>query len=98
MREKNPTLLNYDFLDGGFYTVTGIVPECKFFCRLNIVLAEQTQSQMDYIQNGKPDFVITRNSQTEDILSEYMLVSDAFYNIEGKEYVYYLYRHERIKE
>lgn len=28
---ENPTLLNYGFLDGGFYTVCNIIPDCKAF-------------------------------------------------------------------
>ncbi len=44
-RAEDPTLLNYGFLDGGFYTVADIVPESKYFCRLNIQLPEMYAAQ-----------------------------------------------------
>ena len=52
-KTDNATLLNYGFLDGGFYTATGIVPNCKFFCNLNIKLDEIMETQNEFIKNGK---------------------------------------------
>ncbi len=33
---ENATLLNYGFLDGGFYMAADVLPTTKFFCRLNL--------------------------------------------------------------
>lgn len=60
---ENPTLLNYHFLDGGFYTTTGIVPNTKYFQKQNIpdaIFPEIKQSQDQLIKKKKVDFVVTR--------------------------------------
>lgn len=61
-QQENPTLLNYGFLDGGFYTVAGILPNCPNFCTLNIPIAEYQETQDTYLQNGWVDFVVTMNN------------------------------------
>lgn len=89
-REENPTLLNYGFLDGGFYTVCDIVPNCKYFCQLNINIDEMYQGQNQCIEQGLVKFVVTRNKKIED--EKYELVSTATYYFEGNMYEYYLYQ------
>ena len=64
-QEENPTLLNYGFLDGGFYTVCDVLPTCRAFCQLNIVLDEMYQDQQDCVARGDVEFVVTRNSRPE---------------------------------
>ncbi len=58
--EANPTLLNYGFLDGGFYTYSGIIPSNRFFCRLNIPISEMKQEQDSIIANQSVQFIVTR--------------------------------------
>ena len=58
--EANPTLLNYGFLDGGFYTYSGIIPSNRFFCRLNIPIPEMMQEQDSIIANQGVQFIVTR--------------------------------------
>lgn len=89
-REENPTLLNYGFLDGGFYTVCDIVPNCKYFCQLNINIDEMYQGQNQCIEQGLVKFVVTRNKKIED--EKYGLVSTATYYFEGNMYEYNLYQ------
>ena len=89
-KTDNATLLNYGFLDGGFYTATGIVPNCKFFCNLNIKLDEIMETQNEFIKNGKVDFVVTSNSKLEAKLYECVATASIFY--EGCEYEYRLYQ------
>ena len=89
-KTDNATLLNYGFLDGGFYTVTGIVPNCKFFCKLNIKLDEIMETQNEFIKNGKVDFVVTSNTKFEAELYECVSTASVFY--EGYEHEYYLYQ------
>ena len=60
---KNPTLLNYGFLDGGFYTTTGIVPNIRYFQKQNIanaIFPENIEQQEEAIIKKKIDFVVTR--------------------------------------
>lgn len=91
---ENPTLLNYGFLDGGFYTTTGIVPESKYFCRLNIPLTDMAISQSMEVYGQKTDFVVTRDKTLEQ--SDYICIATASQFFEGTDYTYYLYAAERI--
>lgn len=63
---ENPTLLNYGFLDGGFYTVCNIVPTYKYFCKLNMKLPEMIFMQDEVVKSGKVDFVVTQNRELKD--------------------------------
>ena len=87
-RVENPTLLNYGFLDGGFYTVYDIVPHCKYFCKTNIALSEMIETQEYYVENGLSDFVVTRGKQIDNEL--YECVAEGKYFFE-KDFVYRLY-------
>lgn len=64
-KKEHPTLLNYGFLDGGFYTATGIVPNVRAFCRLNLPSSEMEQEQDDAIREGRIDFIVTRGEERE---------------------------------
>lgn len=89
-KEDNPTLLNYGFLDGGFYTVCDIVPTCKYFCKLNIQLDEMYEGQNQCLEKGLVDFVVTRNEEIK--YEHYELVSTSSYYFEGQIFYYYLYQ------
>ncbi len=86
----NATLLNYGFLDGGFYTTTGIIPNCKYFCNLNVPLKEIMDTQNEFVDQGKVDFVVTRNKELNSNLYE-CIKTTSFY-LEGTEYTYSLYQ------
>lgn len=89
---ENPTLLNYGWLDGCFYTTTGIVPNCKYFCELNISLDEMYDGQKECIENGDVDFVVSDKVIEEELIEKYELVSTASYYFEGTMKNYYLYQ------
>ena len=57
------TMLNYGFLDQGFYMVSGIAPTEKYFCGLNIdsVLDEARISKEEAISSQRVDFIVTKN-------------------------------------
>lgn len=64
-KQKNPIILNYGFLDGGFYTASGLLPTTKYFQKNNIsdrLFPEMMKEQNDMIRNKKVDFVITREN------------------------------------
>lgn len=70
---KNPqaTLLNYGFLDGGFYTVTGITPNVKYFHKPNIAYENYPiimDEQNRYIKELVVDFVVIKIEKEEDSL------------------------------
>ena len=100
---KQPTLLNYGFLDGGFYLSSQTKPPNKFFCELNIPeakLPEMYESHRNLVRKGQVDYVVTRVGIYEsvkdipdyEIFNQYELVGEAtnwpdFYR-------YYLFKHK----
>lgn len=86
----NATLLNYGFLDGGFYTTTGIVPTCRYFCKLNIPLEEMMEAQDEVVNSGGVDFVVTRDKELKS--EQYRCVATATFYFEGANREYYLYQ------
>ena len=87
---ENPTLLNYGFLDGGFYTVCNIIPNCKAFCQLNIPLQEMYDLQNKYVNQGLCDFVVTRGTKHE--FEKYECVAQSSFMFENIMFDYYLYQ------
>lgn len=89
---KNPTLLNYGTLDNGFYTVCNIVPNCKYFCNLNLPLDDIKIAQDEYVSSGRTDYVVTRGKKYQ--FENYSLVSSATSDYKGGKRTYYLYKKE----
>ena len=58
---REATILNYGFLDGGFYTTCNTLPNCKAFCLLTVPLQEIQDLQQSYLEEGLCDYVITLN-------------------------------------
>lgn len=57
------TLLNYGFLDGGFYLAAGVMPVTKYFCELNIPpekFPEMPKTHQRMVENGETDYVVAR--------------------------------------
>lgn len=70
-QKPDATLLNYGFLDGGFYTVTGIVPDFKYFHKPNIEYEKYPEimdEQNRYLREKTVDFVVIRVLKEEDSL------------------------------
>lgn len=91
---ESPTLLNYGFLDGGFYFAADILPTNRFFCRLNINLEEMDPAQNQQVEAGLVDFVVTQNLALEDAdvdSSHYALADCMDMYLEGDIYTYRLY-------
>ena len=92
---ENATILNFRFLDGGFYTASGILPSCRFFCGLNIPYA--TSEQDRYVHDGDVDYLITRDMPLT--FENYELVRVESFEAHRNDYsVYYLYRKTALKE
>jgi len=100
---ENPTLLNYDALDGGFYTASNILPNTKYFMMQNVSFERfpmilETQNKM--ISEKKVDFVVVREYEANqghyqklDILvNNYNLIQEEKKILEGIEFTYYLYQ------
>ncbi len=68
-KEKNPTLLYYGNIDGGFYTVADILPTEKYFEKINIsyeAFPDNEDAQNLAIRNKHTDFVIIRIKKRRD--------------------------------
>ncbi len=90
-QSENPTLLNYGFLDGGFYFASGVLPADSYFCTLNIDLPEMEQAMRESIREGKTEFVVTRSGKLKGS-GNYVLVDEADLLFEGRTWRYYLYQ------
>ena len=93
---EDATLLNYGFLDRGFYLALDQTPQFKYFCTLNVPL-EDMYAEMDYYLEEKiPDYVVTAKSGNDlDIYMESenyeeVLSQECWYR--GRKVVYTLYQ------
>lgn len=106
------TLLNYGFLDGGFYTAAGITPRFKYFMLNNIgyaQLPEMYREQARYIAERQAHFVVLRLDPEENageisvpgLLENYVLVSEmtaVYRNDYRLVYNYALYQLRQIQD
>lgn len=96
------TLLNYGFLDGGFYIAADIVPKTKYFCKLNITVdryPEMMQEQNRYLKEKLVDYVVVEWADDKDrskfkldyLRDNYEVVSEqeGTFDSEGRKYILY---------
>ena len=76
-RTPNATLLNYGFMDAGFYTACDIAPSVKYFHQTNVPLEEMLSEQERYVAEGVTDYVVTRGRQPDSIVLHYTLIATA---------------------
>lgn len=90
----NPTLLNYGFLDGGFYLSSGITPDFKYFCLNNTGLEEMVQSQQFYVENALAEYVVVRStdSKPHEDFRHYTCIASAEMPYYDKYFYYFLYK------
>lgn len=75
-KKKDAIVLNYGFLDGGFYLTTNNSPSFYYFMKTNIPYKNypyEMDSQDEYVKKKIPDFVIIRNNlgkKHKDILEK----------------------------
>lgn len=96
--KPNSSILNYGFLDGGFYFTTKTYPNQYYFQRNNIIyelFPNNTDEQKRYIKEKQTDYVIINNELAEDelkILKEnYNLIDSHTQQYEEYTRTYYLY-------
>lgn len=60
-KEEHPTLLNYGFLDGGFYMASSVLPNVYYFQQNNGKAREEIKAyQKEAIEKKSVQFVVTR--------------------------------------
>ncbi len=70
------TLLNYGFMDAGFFTAAGIAPTVRFFHASNVDMPEKKEEQLRCIEEGLVDYVVIR-SHLPQLDAHYELVGEA---------------------
>ena len=75
-QQEDATLLNYGFLDWGFYTAAGVAPHLKYYHLANMPLEELHSEQDRYVREGLSDFVVTRRPLSEELGEKYTYVYD----------------------
>lgn len=101
-KSDDKTLLNYDNLDGGFYTASDILPNVKYFMRQNVDYERYPiimDSQNDYIKSKKVKYVVIREyfgnrgcrKDLENLNKNYKCIKHHAQIFEGMDYDYYLY-------
>ena len=91
-QSEDRSLLNYGFLDGGYYLAAESLPVTRFFCTLNNDLPEMKEELQSSIQEGKTAYIVTRGQRLKS--RNYRLADQCSMLFEGRNWTYYLY--ERI--
>ncbi len=71
----NATLLNYGFMDAGFFTAAGIAPSVRFFHSSNVDMQEKREEQLRCIREGLVDYVVTHKEGPKELVENYELVA-----------------------
>ena len=89
---EDQSLLNYGSLDSGLYTVTGYVPQTRFFCTLNLRMPEMWEEIDGYLREGRTKFVVTPVQPPALLLENYEIVDSVsgFSQFEERPCDYYL--------
>lgn len=101
-KSDEPTILNYGFLDGGFYTTTGIRPKFYYFMKNNLSYQkypEMMDQQKKYVQEKQPNFVIAKSTLSlvhrNEIEKNYQLIAQHTQKYQTKQVTYLLYERKR---
>lgn len=88
-QNPNATVLNYNAMDMGVYTVTGIVPEYRYFCAMNLDAPKISKEQYNLVEAGAVDFIVTKETPLTTEL--YELRKTVTYPSGSRGHEYYLY-------
>ncbi len=91
-QDENPTLVTIGCLDAGLYTVTGIIPDCRFFQTNGIAFDEMFKEQDRYVKEGVTSYILTRDYEPPGIEEKYELLAQEPYQWGGIDFMYALYR------
>ena len=100
---ENATLLNYEWLDMGVYTVTGITSNIRFFEQQNIRYSEFPlnmdeqnryikEKLVDFIVLQRPSFEILENLNIPYLYENYQLIGSEKQAFENIEFNYLLFK------
>lgn len=98
---NDTSVLNYAFLDGGFYTVLNQVPDVRCFCLLNVNIIENLTEQNSYVEQQLTQWIVSWKDyeMTEDEARQFPIVSDyydlvdyQYFPLEGEMRTYLLFK------
>ena len=88
------TLLNYGTLDGGFYTATGLLPPCRYFCVTNMPLQDQWTQQDALLENGDMVYAVALVGNLQDHFPRYRCIDQCSYDGGEGTVTWYLYQRQ----
>lgn len=92
--EPGAGLLNYGTLDGGFYTATGLLPPCRYFCVTNMPLEDQWTEQNALLEQGQVTYVVALVDDLGQRFPQYTCIDQCSYDGGEGAVTWYLYRHQ----
>ncbi len=94
--KENATMLNYGFLDGGFYMAADILPNTRYFERQNGNMVDYDKLIKREISEKKFDYIVVMNYNNENgpeyIMKNYELVTQEIQEYENDNYYFLLYK------
>lgn len=69
-QSEDSTLLNYGFLDGGFYLAADVIPNCRAFCRLAAPIPEMYEGQADALKQGQCEYIVAKEELGSPLYQE----------------------------
>lgn len=94
LQTPEATLLNYGTLDGGFYTATGLLPPCRYFCVTNMPLQDQWTQQDNLMKTGEISYVVALVGNLQDRFPLYHCIDQCSYDGGEGQVTWYLYRRQ----
>lgn len=92
--ESGASLLNYGTLDGGFYTASGLLPPCRYFCVTNMPLEDQWTEQNALLEQGQVTYVVALVEDLGQRFPQYICIDQCSYDGGEGTVTWYLYRHQ----
>ena len=97
--EPSASLLQYSHLDDGLYLVHGVLPEEKYFVRLNVAYQEMRSALDEAVREGRPDYVLVSWRELPREFERYTLVAvEMGYDDDMGQKPLYLYKRNDQKE
>lgn len=87
-------LLNYGTLDGGFYTASGLLPPCRYFCVTNMPLEEQWTEQNTLLEEGTVGYAVALVGDLEQRFPQYRCIDQCSYDGGEGTVTWYLYQRQ----
>ena len=92
--EPGASLLNYGTLDGGFYTASGLLPPCRYFCVTNMPLEDQWTEQNALLEQGQVTYMVALVEDLGQRFPQYTCIDQCSYDGGEGTVTWYLYRHQ----